>query len=250
MRIAPYHGSDSPPMTPERHRKLRAVLDRRQPDLWLITDNVHKGRNLSALLRNADAAGVATVHCVLDDKDYRAFRGTAMGSQQWVEVRRHPSVSEAIGAVQGQGAQVLAAHLSDAAVDYRQIDYTRPTAILLGAEKRGVSSEALARVDGHITIPMMGMVQSYNVSVASGILLAEAQHQRQQAGLYDRRRLDARAYAQRFFEWAHPQLTQFCRQRGLAYPPLGEDGELLDAPAWNAAVRAGQAPLAEEQAAP
>ncbi|GAB3379138.1 tRNA (guanosine(18)-2'-O)-methyltransferase TrmH [Spongiibacter taiwanensis] len=222
---------------------MRAVLDRRQPDLSLITDNVHKGRNLSAVIRNADAAGVSTLHCVLEEREYRAFRGTAMGSQQWVEVRRHPDISGAIARLQAEGVQVLAAHLSEVSVDYREVDYTRPTAILLGAEKRGVSSEALALADAHITIPMVGMVQSYNVSVASGILLAEAQYQRQKAGMYDQRRLPDDVYERLFFEWAHPELTRFCQQRGLAYPPLGEDGELQDPPGWYAEVRAGRAAM-------
>lgn len=231
-------------MTPQRYQKLRAVLDRRQPDLTLLTDNVHKGRNLSAVLRNADAVGIASMHCVVDDNEYRAFRGTAMGSQRWVEMYRHKTIESAIAPLKQQGVQILAAHLADDSVDYREVDYTGPTAILLGAEKRGVSAVAADMADAHITIPMMGMVQSFNVSVAAGIILAEAQHQRMQAGCYDQCRLSPEQYQRLFFEWAHPQLTAFCQQRGLAYPPLGEDGELEDAPGWNAKVKAGQATLA------
>jgi len=83
-------------MTPERIARLRAVLDRRQPDLIVITDFVHKQRNLSAIVRNCDAAGVMRVHAVLGDEDYHAFRGTAMGSHSWVEVARHPDLDEAL----------------------------------------------------------------------------------------------------------------------------------------------------------
>ena len=101
-------------MTPERYLRLRAVLDRRQPDLTLITDNVHKGRNLSAIVRTADAAGIAEMHAVIDDKDYKAFRGTAMGSHSWVEVKRHRDIGGLITGLQAQGVQVLAAHLDGA----------------------------------------------------------------------------------------------------------------------------------------
>jgi tRNA (guanosine-2'-O-)-methyltransferase len=231
-------------MTPERYQRLREVLDRRQPDLTVITDNVHKGRNLSAIVRTADAAGIAEVHAVIDDQDYKAFRGTAMGSHSWVKVAREPSVEAIIGSVQAQGYQVLAAHLSDRAVDYHEIDYCRPTALLLGAEKRGVSAQALIMADHHITIPMMGMVQSYNVSVAAGIILAEAQHQRQRAGLYSQPRLAAEDYQRTLFEWAHPEIRDYCRANGLAYPPLAEDGEILEPSAWYRAVREGVAPRA------
>lgn len=227
-------------MTPERYQRLRAVLDRRQPDLTVITDNVHKGRNLSAIVRTADAAGIAEMHAVIDDKDYKAFRGTAMGSHSWVAVSRHRDIAALIKELQGDGYQVLAAHLDADSVDYRQPDYTRPTAILLGAEKRGVSAEACALADAHITIPMMGMVQSYNVSVAAGIILSEAQYQRDQQGLYDRPRLDEQTYRQTLFEWAHPQVRDFCRENDLDYPALREeDGEIAEPAQWYKRIREG-----------
>lgn len=226
-------------MTPERYLRLRAVLDRRQPDLTLITDNVHKGRNLSAIVRTADAAGIAEMHAVIDDKDYKVFRGTAMGSHSWVEVKRHRDIGGLITGLQAQGVQVLAAHLDESSVDYREPDYTRPTAVLLGAEKRGVSADACALADVHITIPMMGMVQSYNVSVAAGIILSEAQYQRQRAGMYAQPRLDAETYQRLLFEWAHPEVRDFCRQRNLDYPPLRDDGEIDDPAAWYRRIREG-----------
>ena len=84
---------------------------------------------------------------------------------------------------------------------------------------------------------MMGMVSSYNVSVAAGIILAEAQRQRQLAGLYEKCRLDAETYQRLFFEWGHPQVRDFCRERGLDYPALNEEGEIDNPPAWYAEVR-------------
>ncbi|MDX1736278.1 MAG: tRNA (guanosine(18)-2'-O)-methyltransferase TrmH [Halioglobus sp.] len=229
-------------MTPERIRRLRQVLDRRQPDLTVVTDFVHKQRNLSALLRVCDAAGILRVHAVLGDEDYRAFRGTAMGSQQWVEVERHGTTADALQPLRAASWQLLAAHLSDDAVDFRAVDYTRPTALVLGAERRGVSEASRGLVDTCVHVPMMGMVGSLNVSVAAGIILAEAQRQRQLAGLYDERRIDERTHRCLFFEWGHPAVRDFCRERGLEYPPLNEEGE-IDAPsAWYAGVRAGTAP--------
>jgi hypothetical protein len=72
------------------------------------------------------------------------------------------------------------------AVDYRQCDFTGPSALVLGAEKWGLSAEAAALVDQPIVIPMHGMVQSLNVSVACATLLFEALRQRQAAGLLPR----------------------------------------------------------------
>lgn len=232
-------------MTPERIARLRRVLDRRQPDLTVVTDFVHKQRNLSAIVRSCDAVGVAELHAVVGDDDYRAFRGTAMGSHQWVAVRRHRTITEALAPLRERGYQVVAAHPAPDAAAYRNVDYTRATAVLMGAEKRGLSGEARGLVDHFVTIPMMGMVSSLNVSVAAGILLAEAQAQRHAAGLYDQPRIDGATYQRLFFEWGYPGVAAFCRQRGLAYPPLTRTGDLLEPSSWYRRVRAGNAPDGE-----
>ena len=233
-------------MTPERIGRLRQVLDGRQPDLTLVTDFVHKPRNLSAVVRNCDAVGIMQVRAVLGEEDYRAFRGTAMGSQRWVDVVGYPTLDAALHPLRERGMQVVSAHLGEDAVNFWDVDYTRPTAIVLGAERRGVSAQGLALSDVAVTIPMVGMVGSLNVSVASGIILAEAQRQRAAAGLYDTRRIDQATYDRLFFEWGHPEVREYCVSRGLAYPALNEEGEIDNPSAWYARVRAGTAPRAQE----
>jgi tRNA (guanosine-2'-O-)-methyltransferase len=149
--------------------------------------------------------------------------------------------------LQQAGMQVVAAHLAPDAVDYRAVDYTRPTAILLGAERRGISAAGEAMADACVTIPMVGMVESLNVSVAAGVILAEAQQQRQVAGMYDNCRIDPRTYERLFFEWGHSAVRDFCRQRGLRYPPLNAEGEIDQPAAWYTSVRAGTAPRQEDE---
>ena len=224
-------------MTPERIARLRAVLDRRQPDLTVITDFVHKQRNTSAIVRICDGVGIMRVHTVVEEQAYRAFRGTAMGSHNWVEVCRHESLQDALATVRGGAMQVLAAHPAPGVLDYRSVDYTRPTALLLGTERAGLSATAVDAADHCIAVPMMGMVSSYNVAVAAGMILAEAQRQRQAAGLYERCRIDEATYRRLFFEWGHPQVRDFCQARGLAYPALDATGEIADAANWYAQVR-------------
>ncbi|MBB3048103.1 tRNA (guanosine-2'-O-)-methyltransferase [Litorivivens lipolytica] len=224
-------------MTPERKARIQRVLNSRQPDLCVVTDYVHKGRNLSAIVRTADAVGAMDLHCVIGDKEYKAFRGTAKGSHGWVKVHRYTALADAVQPLKAQGVQIVAANLSAHSVDFREIDYTRPTALLLGAEKEGVSVEGQALSDAEITIPMVGMVQSFNVSVAAGIILSEAQRQRQLAGLYDAVRIDEKTYQRLFFEWGYPKLRHFCEHYALAYPPLTADGDLEDPSGWYASIR-------------
>ena len=225
-------------MTPERYAKLRRTLDLRQPDLTLLTEQIHKPRNIAALIRTSDAVGIHELNMVWPWGKHRPYSGTAMGSDRWVDVVRHESMLTAIDSLQARDYKVYAAHLSDEAVDYRVVDYTRPSAILMGNEKDGVSAAAAEKVDQHIIIPMMGMVESFNVSVAAAIILAEAQRQRALAGCYDSVRLDSLTYQQTFFRWAHPQVAKYCHQHDLPYPEIDDaDGEIIKPSEWYASVR-------------
>ena len=213
-------------MIPRRYERLRQVLNQRQPDLTVLTEDVHKPHNLSAIIRTCDAVGVFAVHAVNSHSDTPTYSQVAQGSEKWVKLYSHPDIKTAIKHLQEQNHQVYAAHLSDVAIDYRQVDYTQPTAILLGTEKWGVTDEAANLVDGHIIIPMQGMVQSLNVSVANAVILFEAQRQRLEAGLYDRVRLDSKTYQQVIFEWGYPELAAIYRRQGKPYPELGKEGEI------------------------
>lgn len=219
-------------MTPERYEIICRVLRQRQPDLTVITDEVHKGRNLSAIVRTCDAVGISKFHCVEPQKGYRAFRGTALGSHKWVDTVLHSNVSDGLTQLKGDGFQVVAAHLSDSAVDFRSVDYTKPTALLMGTEKQGVSDGALALADHQVVIPMMGMVESLNVSVACAIILTEAQAQREKAGMYEQSRMPVEEFERTLFRWCQPIVTKYCDENGLDYPPLDEEGEIIEPAKW------------------
>ncbi|MDJ0726601.1 MAG: tRNA (guanosine(18)-2'-O)-methyltransferase TrmH [Prochloraceae cyanobacterium] len=217
-------------MTPERYQRILAVLKRRQPDLTVLTEDVHKPHNISAIVRTCDAVGVFEVNCLnsIETEDTPTFKQIARGSQKWIYLQDYREIETPIRKLQQRKFKVYAAHFSPKAIDYREIDYTQPTAILLGAEKWGVSDRAASLVDGHIIIPMLGMVKSLNVSVAAAVILFEAQRQRLQANFYDRPRLDSQTFDRTLFEWCYPDLCQFYRQSGKPYPKLGENGEILD----------------------
>jgi tRNA (guanosine-2'-O-)-methyltransferase len=123
-------------------------------------------------------------------------------------------------------------NLSDSAVDFREIDYTKPTAIILGQEKFGASDIALAMADQDIVIPMVGMVQSLNVSVASSVVLYEAQRQRQLAGMYDTARIDDNRRQRFLFEGGHPIFAEACKRKGLPYPVIDEEGQIIASEPW------------------
>lgn len=215
-------------VTPERLHRLNAVLALRQPDLTVFAENLHKPRNWSAMVRNCDAVGINEMHVLPGKDSIRTHWNTSQGAEKWMRTRTHKSTKDACEHLKSQGFQLLAAHLSDAAIDYREIDYTLPTALVLGTELFGVSDTTLSYVDQQISVPMMGVTQSLNVSVACAIVLYEAQRQRQTAGMYKECRLDAQTLAEQRFEWLHPILTEYCQRHGLKYPALDENGDLAE----------------------
>lgn len=221
-------------MIPRRFARLTEILDRRQPTLTVLIDDLQKAHNVSAVLRTCDAVGVLRAHGVTDAESFRAKVTSAAGSDRYVEMELHPGFPEAFahlrdGELHGaEPFQIVAAALDPSAVDFRAVDYTRPTCVVLGQEGPGLAPEVLEQVDTKIMIPMSGAVESLNVSVAAAVILFEAQRQREAAGLYDTPQIDEDTRQRLLFEWGHRKLAEYCRQKGYPYPRVGENGELLD----------------------
>lgn len=226
-------------MTRARFERIKHMLDRRQTSLTVIADYLHKSHNVAAIARSCDAFGIHRMHITRGENQFRKRHRTAGGSLDWLDLHLHDQVTDAVTQAQSQGMKVYAAHLSARAVDYRSVDYTLPCAILMGNEKDGVSQPAADMADEHILIPMEGMVESFNVSVACALILGEARNQRSKAGLYDgQRQIPQDEYEQLLFRWMLPKMARYCDQRGIPYPPLDDDGDIANPSQWYANIRA------------
>ncbi|MGB2078349.1 MAG: tRNA (guanosine(18)-2'-O)-methyltransferase TrmH [Vibrio sp.] len=221
-------------MNIERYQRITSVLKARQPDLTLCLEEVHKPNNVSAIIRSADATGLHRIHAVWPSEEMQTLSHTSAGARNWVDVQTHSDIETAVTHLKAQGMQILATNLSETAIDFRDVDYTKPTAIILGSEKNGISQKALQLADQDIVIPMVGMVQSLNVSVASALILFEAQRQRELAGFYQREKsaLPESEIHKTLFERGHPVLAKVAKKKGLAYPPLDEAGQIMASQTW------------------
>lgn len=226
-------------MTPERYVRIRDMLATRQPDLTVCMEQVHKPHNVSAIIRTADAVGVHEINAVWPATRMKTRGSSAAGSNSWVQVQTHQTIQGAVSKMKAKGMQVLATHLSSKAVDFRTIDYTRPTCILLGQEKTGITPEALALADSEIVIPMIGMVQSLNVSVACALILYEAQRQRLNAGMYQRESslLTEKEQQRLLFEGGYPVLAHVARSKKLPRPYIDDSGNIVADEKWWAAMQ-------------
>ena len=188
--------------SPERTAKIDFALNHRQPALTVVLENIHDMHNVNAILRSCDAVGVLTVHLVYYIEEFpKLAHASSSGAYKWIEYERHSSMKECIDRLHSQGFHVLATKLEPTAKSLYENDLTRPTAFILGNEHRGISEEAAGRADNLLYIPMMGMAESLNVSVASAVCLFEASRQRQAAGLYATPQLSPETLRSKKLEW-------------------------------------------------
>ncbi|EFJ42923.1 hypothetical protein VOLCADRAFT_109989 [Volvox carteri f. nagariensis] len=163
----------------ERVQRIESVVQNRTFSVLPIVEGLYDMGNLAAVCRTADALGYGAVHCInRGDVKYKVSQRTAAGADKWLDVKMWDSTAECLAAVRSAGYQIITTHLSQSAITIEEVDWTRPTAFILGNEKFGVSEEAVAAADACAIIPMTGMVESFNISVASALIMYEARQQR------------------------------------------------------------------------
>ncbi len=188
--------------TLKRIKKIRRLLSLRQPDLRVVLEGVTIAHNASAVIRTCDAAGVLHVDIISPNPEAVIFnKAISTRAEKWVETRIYSSVSESLLPLKEKGFKVAVTHLGKAAVDYTELDYTQPLAIVFGSEAEGVSQEAVDLADYVIKIPMLGMVESLNLSVAAAVILYEALKQRWARGFYKKRRLSDEEFEAYLRKW-------------------------------------------------
>jgi tRNA (guanosine-2'-O-)-methyltransferase len=193
-------------LLPSTRRQVRIadVLGRRLPGLTMVLENIHDPHNVSAILRSCDAVGVVRVELLYTiEKFPRIGRKSSSSASKWVDRRKHTSVEECFSMLRTEGYRILATRIAPGALTLFEADLTGPVAFVLGNEHRGVSDDASRLADGVLQIPMRGMIESLNVSVASAVLLYEALRQRLAHGQLTVPALPPDTYEHLLQDWLH-----------------------------------------------
>ncbi len=149
--------------------------------LILVLESIEKPGNLGAIMRTADAAGIdAVIICdpltdIYNPNTIRSGVGCIFTRQIVSSTSK-----EALAWLKMKNISIYAAALSESAIIYHQMNFCRPTAIVMGTEATGLSHEWLDNSDGQIIIPMKGIADSMNVSTSAAVLVFEAMRQREQ----------------------------------------------------------------------
>lgn len=190
-------------LSERRLQKITSVVNSRQHSLRVVLENIHDPHNVSAILRTCDAVGVPKVSLLYNlEKFPRIGKKSSASARKWVEVEKFSSVNDCYKSLKSEGYAIYASSISTDAIDLYKLDFKKKIAIILGNEHRGVSDDALNLADKKFKIPMYGMVQSLNVSVAAAIVLYEALRQRQKKGLYKRSELNQQQQESLIESWA------------------------------------------------
>lgn len=192
------------PRTSRRQQRVRDVLQRRQSTLTVVLEDVHDPHNVSAVLRSCDATGVMDVHLIYvhETPPAKSFhRTTSASAAKWIRTHFHDSVDTCLGQLRDQGFRIWATSLGETTHDLYELPLTEKSALVFGNEHRGVSERVVQLADGAVAIPMLGMVESLNISVACAVSLFEAMRQRRLCGMYDEPQIDQASLEAIESEW-------------------------------------------------
>jgi tRNA (guanosine-2'-O-)-methyltransferase len=188
--------------TPERIEKVERVLSQRQADLRVVLEGVTIAHNASAVIRTCDAAGVLYLDLVSPNPELLHFNeAISTRADKWLEIGVHSTPKACLEPLKKAGYEIVATHLQRDAVPYTDVDFAKPLALVFGSEADGISDACLAFADKVVRIPMLGMVQSLNLSVSVAVMLYEALRQRAQKGYSVTSRLPDAEFARLRKEW-------------------------------------------------
>ena len=191
-------------MTPERKQRIEDVINKRQPDLTVVLENVFDPHNIAAVLRTCDAVGVVEAFAITDCIPHRKAWGfrSSRSASKWVKLHYFDDRVSCLNIVRSRYQRLLGASLGDNIPSMLESSFTGSTALVFGNEKYGLSQEMLNACDGFFYIPQHGMIHSLNISVACAVTLYEAMRQRTTAGLYDLPALKAQERGRMYLEWS------------------------------------------------
>jgi tRNA (guanosine-2'-O-)-methyltransferase len=158
-----------PLLTSERAKRIQHVCRERNFDNVVVLEGIYDRGNASAVMRSAEAFGLGQIHMIEKDEKFKESQRTTAGADKWLEVKKWKSTADCVKELKHQGKQIVVTHLDATSVPITEVDFSKPSALVLGNEKDGASKEMIAAADVRVIIPMLGFVQSFNISVAGAL---------------------------------------------------------------------------------
>jgi len=171
-------GEIAPLLTKERLQKIQQVVGHRDFGAAIVLENIYDRGNTSAVMRSAEAMGFANFHLIETGEKFKEAKRTTAGADKWLEVQKWKSTKACVDRLKDEGKKIYVTHLDASAIPLGEVDLTVPCALVLGNEHEGCSPEMLSAADRKVILPMVGFVQSYNISVAGALAIQTLFQQR------------------------------------------------------------------------
>jgi tRNA (guanosine-2'-O-)-methyltransferase len=162
-----------PLVTERRAARIAEVLSHRLHSVTVVVDALHDPHNGAAIVRTCDAFGVQTIHAIERNEPIAFGREVARGSQKWVDLIRHRGGESCVAALRASGHELVATHPEGDLVP-EDLARVPKLALVLGNERSGIAPELRGACTRAVRVPMVGFVESLNVSVTAAILLHAA----------------------------------------------------------------------------
>jgi tRNA (guanosine-2'-O-)-methyltransferase len=174
-------------MESTRQERIKQVVQNRLAHVVVILEDIHDPHNAAAILRTCDGLGIQDIYVIFEKETpynpKKVGKASSSSANKWLDFTVFSSTKECLEKLKTDGYTISVTALSDKAESLLTVQFTEEKiAILVGNEHRGASDTAIRMADRVIMIPMAGFVQSYNVSVATAIVLWEACKQRRESG--------------------------------------------------------------------
>lgn len=234
-----------PYMRQERFQRLSDASIARMRGLTIVLESLYDPGNLGAVFRSADAHGLTDVHVINPQNATKTqARAVSRGSEKWLDIHTYNETETCVERLRKHGFQIAVSDL-EAASPLRSIDFSKPTAVVFGSERFGVSDTMRDAADIRFRIPMHGFVQSLNISVAAAITLHVARQGRERA-LGAKSDLSTRDRTWLLAQWMRRSVThsdELLSKAGIDVPPM--DPEV----SWEERLAALQAEYTGEEPA-
>jgi len=188
--------------TDNRLKKIISAATARQFSIKVVMENIHDPHNVSAIFRTCDAVGIPKITLLYTFESFpRISKTSSSSANKWIEVEKYNDTKKCYDELRNQGFEIYASMVNKNAVNLYEIDLTKKIALVFGNEKRGVSVDAEKLADKTFYIPMHGMIESLNVSVAAAVTLYESLRQRTQKKMYSKSELPKYELEQLIDKW-------------------------------------------------
>jgi tRNA (guanosine-2'-O-)-methyltransferase len=170
----------APLILDERRARIDAAAGSRLGGLRVVIENLHDPHNGAAVLRSSEAFGVQRVEVIETVEPFRYSSTVTQGCEKWLDVVRHKTLAAGLASLRADGFRLYAA-VPGADVALDDLDFSRPAAVMVGNEHEGLTAEAMGAADVRFGIPMHGLTQSLNLSVATALIVERATTLRRRA---------------------------------------------------------------------